>query len=85
MNSSKDSLLIKSALSTQGQRGQRRIKVDDFTRKHLTEWLKFKVRWQDRPAVEKKILWILEKHPELPDKGWGWGEILSLAERSDKA
>lgn len=54
--------------------------MDEFTHRHLREWVQSTVPADDQEAVEKGIRAMVREYPELIEQGYSWPEIRRMAE-----
>ena len=55
--------------------------MDDFTEKHLKNWIDKTVHRNERDKVESSIREVLKDHPDLLEKNYSWPEMRMLTER----
>ena len=55
--------------------------LNDFTMKHLDNWIEHYVHSKEQKSTKKMILSFLAEHDEVLERGHGWTEIRNLAER----
>ncbi len=53
--------------------------MNDFTKKHLDEWIERTVLSGYRGATRMMIVAFVDEYPDLIEKGYSWPEIAKLA------
>lgn len=55
--------------------------LNDFTMKHLDNWIKYYIHLDEQESTKKMILSFLLEHEEVLERGFSWTEIRNFAEK----